>query len=178
MSKSTSPANPETQAEALVASFERAGYTRVSPALLQPAEPFLDLSGEDIRRRMFLVNDAAGGELCLRPDLTIPVARDYLASPAAGKPAKFCYLAPVFRQREDGPAEFLQLCIESFGRADTAAADAETLTLAIEATAQYGLAEPTIRMGDVALFSAFVGALDLAPAWKRRLAKDFNRKSS
>src|SRR5258707_799749 len=33
-------------------------------------------------------------------------------------------------------------------------------------------------MGDVALFSAFVGALDLAPAWKRRLVKDFNRKSS
>jgi ATP phosphoribosyltransferase regulatory subunit len=168
----------DTRADALVASYERAGYTRVAPALLQPAEPFLDLSGEDIRRRMFLVNDAAGGELCLRPDLTIPVARDYLASPDAGKPASFCYLGPVFRQREDGPAEFLQLGIESFGRADTAAADAETLTLAIEATAQYGLAEPTIRMGDVALFSAFVGALDLAPAWKRRLAKDFNRKSS
>jgi ATP phosphoribosyltransferase regulatory subunit len=168
----------DLRADALVASYERAGYARVAPALLQPAEPFLDLSGEDIRRRMFLVNDAAGGELCLRPDLTIPVARDYLASPAAGKPAKFCYHAPVFRQREDGPAEFLQLGIESFGRADTAAADAETLTLAIEATAQYGLAEPTIRMGDVALFSAFVGALDLAPAWKRRLAKDFNRKSS
>ena len=36
---------------------------------------------------------------------------------------------------------------------------------------------PTIRMGDVALFSAFIGALDLAPAWKRRLVKDFNRKS-
>src|SRR5262245_53565811 len=168
----------DLRADALVASYERAGYARVAPAMLQPAEPFLDLSGEDIRRRMFLVNDAAGGELCLRPDLTIPVARDYLTSPAAGRPAKFCYLAPVFRQREDGPAEFLQLGIESFGRADTAAADAETLALAIEATAHYGLAEPVVRMGDVALFSAFVGALDLAPAWKRRLAKDFNCKSS
>jgi ATP phosphoribosyltransferase regulatory subunit len=168
----------DLRADALVASYERAGYGRVSPALLQPAEPFLDLSGEDIRRRMFLVNDAAGGELCLRPDLTIPVARDYLASPAAGRPAKFCYLGPVFRQREDGPAEFLQVGIESFGRADTAAADAETLALALEATAHYGLAEPAIRMGDVALFSALVGALDLAPAWKRRLVKDFNRKSS
>ena len=38
------------------------------------------------------------------------------------------------------------------------------------------MGQPDIRMGDVALFSAFVGALDLAPAWKRRLAKDFNRK--
>ena len=33
-------------------------------------------------------------------------------------------------------------------------------------------------MGDVGLFSALVAALDLAPAWKRRLVKDFNRKTS
>ena len=173
-----SEAAKDLRADALVASYERAGYARVRRRILQPAEPFLDLSGEDIRRRMYLVNDAAGGELCLRPDLTIPVARDYLASPAAGKPAKFCYLGPVFRQREDGPAEFLQAGIESFGRADTAAADAEMLALGLEATAHYGLAEPEIRMGDVGLFSALVDALDLAPAWKRRLIKDFNRKSS
>jgi ATP phosphoribosyltransferase regulatory subunit len=174
-----SEARKDLRADALVASYERAGYTRVAPAILQPAEPFLDLSGEDIRRRLFLVNDPVGGEeFCLRPDLTIPVARDYLASPTAGRPANFCYLGPVFRHREDGPAEFLQAGIESFGRADTAAADAETLALAIEATVQYGLAEPAIRMGDVALFSALIGALDLAPAWKRRLAKDFNRKSN
>ena len=36
----------DARAEALVASYERAGYARVSPAILQPAEPFLDLSGE------------------------------------------------------------------------------------------------------------------------------------
>src|SRR5205807_7402843 len=42
----------------------------------------------------------------------------------------------------------------------------------------YGLPQPVIRIGDVALFSALVATLDLAPAWKRRLIKDFNRKSS
>jgi len=173
-----SQATKDLRADALVASYARAGYAPASPAILQPAEPFLDLSGEDIRRRMYLVSDQAGRELCLRPDLTIPVALDYLASPAAGRPASFCYLGPIFRQRDDGPAEFLQAGIESFGRADTAAADAETLALALEATAHYGLAAPAIRMGDVALFSALIGALDLAPAWKRRLAKDFNRKSN
>src|ERR671914_659347 len=73
--------------------------TPAPPALLPRAGPFLDLSGEDIRRRMYLTTDAEGHELCLRPDLTIPVARDYLASPAAGRPAAFCYLGPVFRQR-------------------------------------------------------------------------------
>jgi ATP phosphoribosyltransferase regulatory subunit len=167
-----------TAPDALIASFERAGYARVEPAILQPAEPFLDLSGEDIRKRMYLTTDPQGRELCLRPDLTIPVSCDYLASPAAGKPQGFCYLGPVFRHRAEGPGEFLQAGIESFGRSDTAAADAEMLALGLDATAQYGLASPDILMGDVALFSTLVAALDLAPAWKRRLIKDFNHKTS
>ena len=161
----SAPPDIYSQADLLVGSYERAGYVRVAPAILQPAEPFLDLAGEDMRRHMYLLADSAGHELCLRPDLTIPVARDYLASSASARPAGFCYLGAVFRDRGPsfplGSGEFLQAGIESFGRADTAAADAETLALALEATALYGLAEPAIRMGDVALFSAFVGALDL-----------------
>ena len=120
----------------------RAGYAQIDPPVLQPAEPFLDLSGEDIRRRMFLTTDPDGRELCLRPDLTIPVSRDYLASPEAGKPAGFCYLGTVFRHRENAAAEFIQAGIESFGRADKAAADAEMLALGLEATTQYGSPRP------------------------------------
>src|SRR5436190_2575172 len=171
-------AAPDARAEALLAAFESAGYVRVAPAILQPAEPFLDLSGEDIRKRMYLTTDPQGQELCLRPDLTIPVSRDYLASPAAGKPQGFCYLGPVFRHRGDAPGEFLQAGVESFGRLDTPAADAEMLALGLEATAHYGLAAPDVRMGDIGLFAALVAALELAPAWKRRLIKDFNHKTS
>ena len=176
MTKATNTAD-DGRAAALLASYERAGYGRVCPRILQPAEPFLALSGEDIRRRMYLLNDAAGREFCLRPDLTIPVALDYLASDAAGRPASFCYLGPVFRQRGDAAGEFLQAGIESFGRDDKAAADAETLALGLEATAHYGLAGPEIRMGDVGLFAALIEALGLPPVWKRRLVKDFNRKA-
>jgi ATP phosphoribosyltransferase regulatory subunit len=165
------------RAEQLLACYERAGHVRVRPAILQPADPFLALSGEDIRRRMYLVSDVAGQEFCLRPDLTIPVALDYLASEQVGQPARFCYLGPVFRQRGgEGTGEFLQAGIESFGRGDKAAADAETLALGLEATAHYGLAAPDIRMGDVGLFAALIAALGLPSAWKRRLTKDFNRK--
>jgi ATP phosphoribosyltransferase regulatory subunit len=169
---------PDARAEALVASYERAGYGRAAPAMLQPAEPFLDLSGEDIRKRMYLTTAPDGGEFCLRPDLTIPVSCDYLASPAAGKAAGFCYLGPIFRFRSGEPSEFLQAGIESFGRTDTAAADAEMLALALEATAHYGLPSPDIRIGDVALFSALIAGLELSPVWKRRLIKDFNRKTN
>jgi ATP phosphoribosyltransferase regulatory subunit len=168
----------DARGEALVESYERAGYARVAPAILQPAEPFLDLSGEDIRQRMFLTTDPQGRELCLRPDLTIPVSRDYLASPLAGKATGYCYLGAVFRHRGGEQAEFVQVGIESFGRPDTAAADAEMLALGLEATAHYGIAAPEIRIGDVGLFAALVAALDLAPAWKRRLIKDFNHQNS
>jgi ATP phosphoribosyltransferase regulatory subunit len=170
--------NPDLRAQKLVASYVRAGYTPIEPPMLQPAEPFLDLSGEDIRRRLFLTSDPQGGELCLRPDLTIPVSRAYLQSAAAGKPAGFCYYGTVFRHREGLSAEFVQAGIESFGRHDIAAADAEMLALALESTSLYGVSGAQIRLGDVGLFAAFVAALDLAPAWKRRLVKDFNRKWS
>jgi ATP phosphoribosyltransferase regulatory subunit len=169
---------PDPRAQALVGAYVRAGYARIEPPVLQPAEPFLDLSGEDIRRRMFLTTDPQGREMCLRPDLTIPVSRAYLQSALAGKPAGFCYLGAVFRHRAGASAEFHQLGIESFARHDKPAADAEMLALGLEATAQYGLTTPQTRIGDVGLFSAFIAALDLAPAWKRRLIKDFNRKSS
>jgi len=167
---------PAAWADALLLSFAQAGYIRAEPAILQPAEPFLDLSGEDIRKSLYLTTDAGGEELCLRPDLTIPVARDYLASSGAGKPAGFSYLGPVFRYRRGAPSEFLQAGIESFGRQDRAAADAEMLALAIEATAAFGLRDIEIRTGDVALFIALIDALGLYPVWRRRLIKDFNRK--
>jgi ATP phosphoribosyltransferase regulatory subunit len=165
-------------ADTLLQSFAQAGYVHAEPAILQPADPFLDLSGEDIRKSLYLTTDATGEELCLRPDLTIPVARDYLASPRAGQPAGFSYLGPVFRYRGDKPSEFLQAGIESFGRQDRPAADAEMLALAMAAAHAFGIKDVEIRTGDVALFNALIDALDLFPVWKRRLIKDFNRKVS
>src|ERR1700746_1412768 len=174
----SSAASTAPWAGALLTSFAQAGYVRAEPAILQPAEPFLDLSGEDIRKSLYLTADASGEELCLRPDLTIPVARDYLASPKAGQPAGFSYLGPVFRYRWNQPSEFLQAGIESFGRQDRAAADAEMLALALEATTAFGVSDVEIRTGDVALFNTLIDALQLYPVWRRRLIKDFNRKVS
>jgi ATP phosphoribosyltransferase regulatory subunit len=165
---------PDLRAATLLARYEAAGYRRVEPSILQPAEPFLDLSGEDMRRRMYLT-EVSGHEFCLRPDLTIPVSRDYLASSVAGEATGLCYLGPVFRHQDEGPCEILQAGIESLGRRDKAAADAEMLALGLEATAHYGLRHPEIRMGDVGIFAALVEALELAPVWRRRLVKDFNR---
>jgi len=162
-------------AEALVSSFVQIGYVRAEPAILQPAEPFLDLSGEDIRKSLYLTTDATGEEFCLRPDLTIPVARDYLASARAGEVAKFSYLGPVFRHRGKEACEFQQVGVESFGEQDRAMLDARMLAIAEEAVRASGVRDIEIRTGDVGLFNALLDALNLYPVWRRRLIKDFKR---
>ena len=75
--------------ETVLGLFNAAGHMLVSPPILQPADIFLDLTGEDIRRRLFLTNGTDGVDLCLRPDFTIPVCRHHLARPDADLPASY-----------------------------------------------------------------------------------------
>ncbi len=161
-------------AEQLVARFVRVGYARVEPPVLQPADVFLDLSGEDIRRRMFVTTDSEGREMALRPEFTIPVARLHLESAEAGRRAAYSYCGPVFRLRTGETGEFVQAGIESFGRTDIAAADAEIVALALEAVeAADGPADADLRLGDVGLFTALTAALALPPAVLRNLKRAF-----
>lgn len=161
---------PTAAADALIALFEREGYARVEPPVLQPADAFVDLSGEDIRRRMFVTQDADGRELCLRPEYTIPVCRQHLAA-AGTRPAAYAYRGPVFRLRTGATGEFLQAGVESIGRTDASAADAEIVALALEGLEAFGLRGATVRLGDMGLLAAVMDALGLAPATKRRLTR-------
>jgi ATP phosphoribosyltransferase regulatory subunit len=156
--------------EAVLARLAAAGYARVEPPVLQPAAIFFD-SGEDLRGQLYLTADESGADYCLRPEYTIPVSRHYLASPEAGGQAAFSYLGPVFRFRAGDSSEFTQAGIESFGRLDREAADAETLTLALDAARLAPGPGLEIRIGDTALFSGLLEALDLAPQWRRRITR-------
>jgi ATP phosphoribosyltransferase regulatory subunit len=157
----------------LIGEFQNAGYLRVTPPILQPAHLFLDLSGEDLRRRMYLTVDAEGRELCLRPDLTIPTARLHLDR-AAGAQGRYCYLGAVFRHGA-GDGEALQAGIEIFGQEDREAAEAEVLGQAVRTMSLYGLRDPDIRLGDRALLGAFIDELDIPLPWRRRLMRDASR---
>lgn len=152
--------------------FEAAGFTRSEPAILQPAEPFLHVMGEDLRQRMFLTSDAEGRELCLRPDFTIPTALAHIAAGPAEREGAYCYAGPIFRHRRGGGGEIAQAGIESFGRTDAVAAETEILALALEASAVLGVPAPAVRLGDRALIAAAVEALDAPPAFRRRLKRE------
>ncbi|MBN8996781.1 MAG: ATP phosphoribosyltransferase regulatory subunit [Rhizobiales bacterium] len=153
--------------------FSRAGYAFVEPPILHDARIFVELAGEDLRRRLFLATDAEGRELALRPDYTIPVCLQHLAGGPARRRANYAYLGPVFRQRPGAPGEFLQAGVESLGRTDREAADADVLKLALESAATLGVRKPSVRIGDSTLFAALLDALDVSLPWQRRLARSF-----
>src|SRR4051794_33215608 len=149
---------PTAATDALIALFEREGYARIEPPVLQPADVFIDLSGEDIRRRMFVTQDASGIELCLRPEYTIPACLQHLGLRGA-QPSGYAYGGPVFRMRPNESGEFLQAGIESIGRLDIAAADAEILGLALEGLERIGGPAPSVKLGDMGLLHAIIDAL-------------------
>lgn len=169
----------EEQAAALLGVFASYGYVRAEPSVLQPADIFLDRSGEEIRRRTFAFADPAGNELCLRPDLTIPICRMYVTQNGT-IPARLCYNGLVFRHQPaepERPTQFYQAGVELIGLEDRAAAETEILTLAVESLRAVGLADFTMEVGDLGLFFAFVDALDIPPQWRGRLKRHFWRAS-
>jgi ATP phosphoribosyltransferase regulatory subunit len=159
--------------ESLRALLSDAGYDFIEPPIVHDARVFVELAGEDLRRRLFLTNGPDGSELALRPDYTIPVCLAHLAGGPARRRADYAYLGPVFRQRSGESGEFLQAGVESLGRTDRAAADADVLSLALAAVDLLGVKQPTVRIGDSALFAAALDALGLDGPWRRRLARTF-----
>ncbi|EXU83583.1 ATP phosphoribosyltransferase [Brucella melitensis 548] len=141
--------------------------------LIQPADPFLDMAGEDLRRRIFLTENENGDSLCLRPEFTIPVCRNHIALNAA-TPKRYAYLGEVFRQRRDGAAEFLQAGIEDLGAADEAASDARSLADALSCVKAIAPDAPLeIVLGDQSVFAGMLKALGLPQGWRKKLLRSF-----
>jgi ATP phosphoribosyltransferase regulatory subunit len=90
-------------------------------------------------------------------------------SDKAGRTAEYAYLGPVFRSQVEG-GERSQTGLESFGRRDVEAADAEIFALSMEAAAEAG-APLAARLGDAGLFDSLLEALSLSSVWRRRLRR-------
>ncbi len=153
--------------------FAARGADLVEIAVLQPADPFLDMAGEDLRRRIFLTESENGEQLCLRPEFTIPVCLSHIRT-QSGTPRRYAYLGEVFRQRREGQAEFFQAGIEDLGDTNIAAADARMIA---DAHALLSLALPgtelAVTLGDQTVFEAVLAALGLPRGWQKRLVRAF-----
>ena len=170
---------PPVPAEALAAiraPFATAGATPVEVPVLAPLALLLELSGEAMRPRLFVVQAEGGEELALRPDFTIPVARAHIDSGTAA--GRYAYEGKAFRAAPAGSVraeEFLQIGVEAFGAGDAVTADVEVVGLAWRSAAAGGRGDLSLIVGDIALFTAFIDSLALAPALAARLKRLFTR---
>jgi ATP phosphoribosyltransferase regulatory subunit len=168
----------DAQGDAILGVFASRGYLRHESSVLQPADIFLDRSGEEIRRRTFELTDPSGRELCLRPDLTIPTCKWQVESGNA-YPARLCYNGLAFRHQPlepHRPTQFYQAGAELFGLEDRAAAEVEIMRLAVDAVRAAGLKRFEMKVGDLTLLSALIDALNVPVQWRGRLKRHFWRK--
>ncbi|MBD8553353.1 ATP phosphoribosyltransferase regulatory subunit [Rhizobium sp. CFBP 8762] len=157
----------------MLSAFQSLGVTRVDTPVIQPAEPFLDMAGEDLRRRIFMTQSETGKALCLRPEFTIPVCLRHIET-ATGTPKRYAYLGQVFRQRRGGANEFYQAGIEDLGESDVARADARAVSDAmVILQSVLPTTQLQVTVGDQAMFEAVVAACGLAPGWQKRLIHAF-----
>ncbi len=174
----------EQQAQAIMAVFTNAGYEAVAPAIIQPANIFLDVIGEELRGRTYVFTDLEGSELCLRPDLTVPTCRLHWERHDRGDAqARYCYNGPAFRFQPHGgdaahPREFRQAGIEHFGMTARDKAEAEVLKTIVDAVEATGIDDYEIRCGDLGLFNALLDALEMPARWRGRLKSQFWRPSA
>ncbi|MBI1405230.1 MAG: ATP phosphoribosyltransferase regulatory subunit [Caulobacter sp.] len=168
------PAIPPAALAAIRAPFEGAG-TQIDVPVLQPLSLLLDLAGEAMRPRLFVVQAEGGEEAALRPDFTIPIARAHLASGAAS--GRYVYEGKAFRAAggSDRAEEFLQLGLEAYGGADPVAVDAEVLSLAWRSARAGGRGDLSLLLGDVRLFAAFIADMALEPGLAARMTRAFGR---
>jgi ATP phosphoribosyltransferase regulatory subunit len=167
------PPVPAEALGAIRAALAAAGAEAVDAPILQPLGLLLDLAGEAMRARLFVVQAEGGAESCLRPDFTAAVARQHIERSASA--GRYFYEGPAFRSEPEGerPEEFVQLGVELFAPAGGAvvAADAEIAGLAWNAAVAGGRGDLTLWLGDVGLFAAFIESLGLPEALAARLKR-------
>ena len=172
---SLEPALEPKRLAAIRAPFEAFGGVAVDAPILQPLSLLLDLAGEGMRARLFVVQAEGAEEQALRPDFTIPVVETHIRSGASH--GRYRYEGKAFLVAERGsqhPSEFLQIGAESFGAVDnTAKEDAGMAALAWRASRAGGRDDLSVKLGDPTLFSDFLSAIGLPEGVVTRLSRAF-----
>jgi ATP phosphoribosyltransferase regulatory subunit len=173
------PSTPPDVLAAIRRPFLGQDATLVETPVLQPLALLLDISGEAMRPRLFVVQADGIDEACLRPDLTIGVASAHIQSGA--RQGRYLYEGKAFRVAPPGSErseEFLQIGLELYGGGDPAPADAAVAGLAWRSAVAGGRDDLVMEMGDIALFRPFLDALGLPRALAERLERAFRRPRS
>lgn len=142
------------------------------PTLL-PASLVLELAGEGLRPRLFFATAPDGSEMCLRPDLTIAAATQYVAhSGHDNDPFAWACKGQVFRAPREGEArapEFVQIGLERFGDADVVATDVTIFLAAWSACVAADCGPLHVRLCDGGLLPTIIAQATMPEVWRTAL---------
>src|SRR5260370_23539319 len=159
------PAVPAKVLSAVRATFEAGGASPLNSPVAEPLSLYLDLAGEALRERLFLVQGPGREEFCLRPDFTLGAALAHIASGAPS--GSYFYEGPAFRVAPTGtdrPEQFLQIGLETYQGGDAPAADGAMAALAWRGACAGGRDDLTLMLRGVSLFGVVLDSLGLASA--------------
>lgn len=158
----------------ILALFRQWSYQKVlTPTLEFCACVQPDIEQDNVLYKFF---DREGRILALRPELTTPIAR--LVSTrmrGANLPLRLCYSADVYRNTTVRHREFRQVGVELVG-SDKELADAEVITLAVQAIAVLGLKNYQFNLGHMGIFSGLMLEAGVDVGMQAKLEEALARK--
>jgi len=160
--------------------FARWGYSRIIPPTLEFFDTLATQASPQLRQQLYRFVDRTGQMLSLRADMTVPIAR--IAATKLydqPRPLRFYYVGNVFRYEEIQAGrhrEFSQAGVELLG-ADTAGADAEIVSLAVETMLELGLADFQINLGHVGYLQGILSESGLDEDARARVERAVDQRS-
>ena len=136
--------------------FERFGFGPLETPALEYSDILVGKYGEDAEKLLYRFADHGGRDVCLRYDLTVPLARLVAQHKGLPKPFKRYQIAPVWRAEKPGRGrfrEFVQCDADIVGSASLLH-DAECIALGHAIMTALGIERFEIRMSTRKLLTA------------------------
>jgi ATP phosphoribosyltransferase regulatory subunit len=160
--------------------FATWGYQYVEPPLVEYLDSLLVGSGNDLELQTFrMVDQRSGRMLGIRADMTSQAARIDAASLRGDGAERLCYAGTVVHANPTGVLESrvpLLAGAELFGAPDVEA-DAEVVSLMVDALRCAGIDDPVIELGHVGLFRGIARAGEFDRSLEEALFGALQRKA-
>ena len=152
--------------------FERFGFAPLQTPALEYADIMLGKLGADAEKLLYRFRDNGGRDVCLRYDLTVPLARLAAQYPDLPKPFKRYQIAPVWRAEKPGRGrfrEFFQCDCDIVG-SSSLLYDAECIALDFAVMAALGV-KAEVRFNNRKVLAALGAMLNVSD--ERQMAAIF-----
>jgi ATP phosphoribosyltransferase regulatory subunit len=160
--------------------FDAWGYEYVVPPMIEYLDSLLVGSGSDLELQTFrMVDQLSGRMLGIRADMTSQAARIDAHSLRTDATQRLCYAGTVVHANPQGVLESrvpLMAGAEIYGAVGLDA-DAEVISLMIEALRLTGIEHPVVELGHVGIFRAIAADAGCEEALESALFEALQRKS-